>query len=323
MKDADQLTALDLYLIILDTATDSNLIQTKPSSHDEYVNLYSAICVCIPKPAAKSKMVALLNYWVVGEADAGCIIIEKWTTVALLKDAIKAKHPIGIQCDAADLQLFLAKTTEGSWQTVNGVVSGVSDTSGMIKLKIGSVPLRAYGLSEKDMQVEVSDAELVAGNGPVHVLVKMPQQPQPTLTQPLAVETPSSLNSYKLEQAVTQLCAAHKSTFIGANFNYRDDAWPIALADNEKSEFGRQYIQRWPEAVLAPQGFQSSLCACRTIVVDIDHALFVDALDGKATLLEVALDEIMNTALARAVIAQLEVPDELPDYLSTPNSVNG
>ncbi|EGZ25877.1 hypothetical protein PHYSODRAFT_312145 [Phytophthora sojae] len=223
--------------------------------------------------------------------------------VAILKKAIKDNDPLAIQCSAADLQIFLAKTREGVWLTADDVMGDVRDTSGMKELNVGNATLRAYSLSEESTRVEVSDEDLVAGKGPVHVVVKIPsvQQPQSSLAQPRAApkprwkpvhETLVSLQNETLyfvdrEQAVKQLCEVHKST---------------RLADNElgigKSEFARQYIrccrEQWPKGVLALQAFKRSLRTCRTIVVEIDQAVFLELPDGA----------------------------ELPNYLCAPESVD-
>ncbi|EGZ25915.1 hypothetical protein PHYSODRAFT_481682, partial [Phytophthora sojae] len=276
------------------------------------------------------------------------ILIDERMHVAILKKAIKDNDPLAIQCSAADLQIFLAKTREGVWLTADDVMGDVRDISGMKEPNVGNATLRACSLSEESTRVEVSDEDLVAGKGPVHVVVKIPsvQQPQSSLAQPQAAPKPQwkpvyetlvSLQNETLyfvdrKQAVKQLCEVHKSVYIGANFNRRADAWPIALADNElgigKSEFARQYIrccrEQWPEGVLALQTFKRSLGACRTIVVDIDYAVFVNAWDGDAKTLEKALYRVINAVLARAVIDELELPDgaELPNYLCAPESVD-
>ncbi|RAW22926.1 hypothetical protein PC110_g20641 [Phytophthora cactorum] len=58
--------------------------------------------------------VVLLNCALVGDGSVISIIIEEWKTVALLKKAIKEEKPSKIQCDADELQLFLAKKG-GEW----------------------------------------------------------------------------------------------------------------------------------------------------------------------------------------------------------------
>ncbi|KAG4235929.1 hypothetical protein PC116_g15963 [Phytophthora cactorum] len=55
-------------------------------------------------------------------------------------------------------------------------MTGVSDTSGMTELRVAGAELAFVGLSEEEVQVPVDKREVAAGNGPVHVLVKLPEQ---------------------------------------------------------------------------------------------------------------------------------------------------
>ena len=104
--------------------------------------------------------------------------IDTTEWVDQLKDAIKAAKPAMIQCDARDLQLFLAKWdgVNDAWMEKEEVQQGVLDTKGLRQLKFAAVPLSFNGLSERDVQTETTEA---GQNSPVHVLVVLP----PTLTK--------------------------------------------------------------------------------------------------------------------------------------------
>ncbi|OWY96594.1 Crinkler (CRN) [Phytophthora megakarya] len=100
--------------------------------------------------------------------------IDENETVGDLKDAIKDKKPLTITCEADQLQLFLAKTTDGAWLTENDVKKGVKDTSGLTPLEFANVPLNLDDLSEEEVRVQLTKDDFKAGNGPVHVLVAVP-----------------------------------------------------------------------------------------------------------------------------------------------------
>ncbi|OWZ05155.1 Crinkler (CRN) [Phytophthora megakarya] len=112
---------------------------------------------------------------IVGEVGSAFPVdIDENETVGDLKNAIKAKNSATITCDARELQLFLAKTTDGTWLTVNDVKKGINDTSGLTPLEFANVPLNLDGLSEEEVRVQLTKDDFKAGNGPVHVLVVVP-----------------------------------------------------------------------------------------------------------------------------------------------------
>ncbi|KAG4036771.1 hypothetical protein PC123_g27662 [Phytophthora cactorum] len=99
--------------------------------------------------------------------------IDDALAVWQLKEAIAEKLKYSGRADK--VQLFLAKK-DGVWLTENEVMTGVSDTSGMTELRVAGAELAFVGLSEEEVQVPVDKREVAAGNGPVHVLVKLPEQ---------------------------------------------------------------------------------------------------------------------------------------------------
>ncbi|KAG4218007.1 hypothetical protein PC116_g33513, partial [Phytophthora cactorum] len=101
-------------------------------------------------------------------------------SVSALKKAIKAEKPNKIQCDADELQLFLAKKDggAGAWLTEKYVKEGVSDsdTSDLELLDVAGAPLNLVGLSVEDVRFQVTKEDVKAGKVPVHVLVVVPEQ---------------------------------------------------------------------------------------------------------------------------------------------------
>ncbi|OWY90217.1 Crinkler (CRN) [Phytophthora megakarya] len=111
---------------------------------------------------------------IVGEVESSFPVdIDENETVSNLKDAIKDKNSATITCDARKLKLFLAKTTDGAWLTENDVMKGVKDTDCLTPLKFVRPKLCRVGLSDEQVS-EVDEDDEVAGNGPVHVLVVVP-----------------------------------------------------------------------------------------------------------------------------------------------------
>ncbi|KAE9305814.1 hypothetical protein PR003_g21396 [Phytophthora rubi] len=92
-------------------------------------------------------------------------------------EAIKDRSDGLIKDPWPSLQLFLAKKDEGCgpWLTQLDAVQGVSGTSGYRRLLFPDAKLRDVGLARGQLG-EVNDNERVAGKGPVHVLVKLPEQ---------------------------------------------------------------------------------------------------------------------------------------------------
>ncbi|KAK1930455.1 hypothetical protein P3T76_014126 [Phytophthora citrophthora] len=104
------------------------------------------------------------------------ITIDADKKVVNLRAAIKAGFPNRLKnIDAPELQLHLGKkhNGDGPWVTENDVKKGVSRTAGLTLLDSERATLRRVGL---DVGLdEVSEEVAATGNGPVHVLVAVPQ----------------------------------------------------------------------------------------------------------------------------------------------------
>eukprot|EP00644_Phytophthora_capsici_P008158 jgi/Phyca11/125925/e_gw1.60.118.1 len=102
------------------------------------------------------------------------VTINGEKTVYDLKKAIKNEKPNDLEkVDTAMLQLYLAKKCDGLWLTENDVKNGVSSTAGLTLLNAAQAPLQDAILGEG--LHEPSKEDKVAGNGPVHVLVSVPE----------------------------------------------------------------------------------------------------------------------------------------------------
>ncbi|KAG3123650.1 hypothetical protein PI126_g23613 [Phytophthora idaei] len=113
---------------------------------------------------------------IVGEAgSAFSVRVDESDSVDDLKKAIKAEKPNKIQCDADELQLFLAKKG-GTWLTEEEVKKGVSDTTGLKLLDAVRAEIGDVGLSQDDVRLQVAKEEVAALKGPVNVLVVVPEQ---------------------------------------------------------------------------------------------------------------------------------------------------
>jgi len=103
------------------------------------------------------------------------VAIDAGQTVGDLKEAIKEKKPRTITTDEPDqLQLFLAKKADGEWITEADVAQGVQTTDGLTQLLAARAEIGDVGLSEDDVRVHVSKEEIAALEGPVNVLVVVP-----------------------------------------------------------------------------------------------------------------------------------------------------
>ncbi|KAG2909625.1 hypothetical protein PC114_g10055, partial [Phytophthora cactorum] len=113
---------------------------------------------------------------IVGEAGSVFPVdIDAGQSVGDLKDAIKAKKPNKITCDADELQLFLAKTDDGAWLS--------SLTEDVKKLKKGekTVFIEALTQEEQELQAEDPLEDVLYRMDPpsarqIHVLVVVPEQ---------------------------------------------------------------------------------------------------------------------------------------------------
>ncbi|KAI9994875.1 hypothetical protein PInf_011713 [Phytophthora infestans] len=296
-------------------------------------------------------MVKLLCAIVGVPGSAFPVNVDEKETVGGLKNAIKRQSDGLITDPWPNLQLFLAKKEGGEWLSSNDpvVISTRSGTTTCIPEQV-----RELLHQQIDPGAEVGELFGTAPPMVIHVLVRLPVphtplQPQlardyAQVVQPQDFHKPrwktqvdstfslteGSLYFVNREQAVTDLCQVHREVFLGSKNSHREDAWPIALADNElglgKSRFGKQYIRRcreeWPETVPAGGGFKESLCKCQTIMVEIDWEIFVEASEmrGRHTL-AYALKKAMDESIARAVINKdlLELPDgaQMPEYLTS------
>ncbi|ETN16715.1 hypothetical protein, variant 1 [Phytophthora nicotianae INRA-310] len=120
----------------------------------------------------------LLNCALVGVGSVISIIIEEWKTVALLKDAIKAKKPDTIKGEADNLQLSLAKKGEG-WLPIEDLAAiedGVA-VPGFEKVSLVDtkrVKYSAYSI-QKVLQMKGLPSPQTEQ---IHVLVVVPEQTQ-------------------------------------------------------------------------------------------------------------------------------------------------
>ncbi|UIZ26294.1 hypothetical protein KXD40_002164 [Peronospora effusa] len=166
-------------------------------------------------PMAAENEMCMLNCAIVGASgSAFTVIIEKWKTVALLKQAIKAENE-DLQGPARNLQLFLTKRN-GVWLS--------SSTEHVKKLKEGMMTSLLEELTEKDQELQGEDPidELLENaNTPkskeIHVLVVVPYQEQHVQTKDVneAAQTREYINrllraAQQLEQKV--VCLPHKSS---------------------------------------------------------------------------------------------------------------
>nr|WNO07188.1 CRN effector protein [Phytophthora cinnamomi] len=102
------------------------------------------------------------------------VVIDAGETVGDLKDEIKKKMPVTITGEADKVQLFLAKTADGTWLTEADVKIGVKDTTGLKPLDAARSEIGDVGLSEDAVRLEINKDEVAALKGPVNVLVKVP-----------------------------------------------------------------------------------------------------------------------------------------------------
>ncbi|KAG1687602.1 hypothetical protein DVH05_004688 [Phytophthora capsici] len=110
---------------------------------------------------------------VVGENESAFgIDIDEGKSVDQLKQAIKERNE-DIHVPSHRLKLFLAKKS-GVWLTEIDVMEDVSDTTDLELLEAGRATLRSVGLSDEDVG-EVDEADAAAGEGPVNVLVVIPE----------------------------------------------------------------------------------------------------------------------------------------------------
>ncbi|DBA01932.1 TPA: LOW QUALITY PROTEIN: hypothetical protein N0F65_006665 [Lagenidium giganteum] len=129
-------------------------------------------------------------------------------TVDDLKVAIKNENE-GIACSARKLQLFITRR-DGVWLTENEVEQ-VTDTSDLKRLRGCQAPLETVGLSEENVRHTVDDGEIAEGNGPVNVLVVVPDT---SVSEPAAkrrrtdVLDPAQLNALvEMAQQLTRTTA--------------------------------------------------------------------------------------------------------------------
>ncbi|GMF11929.1 unnamed protein product [Phytophthora lilii] len=115
----------------------------------------------------------LLNCALVGDRSVVSIIIEEWTTVALLKDAIKEKKMLNFPAD--ELQFFWRRRT-----TAHGYQAFTDDVK---KLQKGETTDIVGSLTQEDMEVQGESGltRILAGMRPpstdeIHVLVVVPEQ---------------------------------------------------------------------------------------------------------------------------------------------------
>lgn len=87
-----------------------------------------------------------------------------------LKAVIKQKNSAAVTCDAKDLSLFIAKK-DGVWLTEREFKRDEVDTSGMTQVG-DSEPSLATLPDDADLQIELTEQEMAAGKGPVHLLVR-------------------------------------------------------------------------------------------------------------------------------------------------------
>ncbi|KAI9907657.1 hypothetical protein PsorP6_003179 [Peronosclerospora sorghi] len=106
--------------------------------------------------------------------DAFPVDIDPSQSVGHLKDAIKAKNPATITCDAKDLEVFLARTKDSAWLA--------SNTDDVRKMKQGQVTAATQKLMEEDKKLhgEYDLQRVLAGMPPpkseeIHVLVRFPK----------------------------------------------------------------------------------------------------------------------------------------------------
>ncbi|KAG3221872.1 hypothetical protein PC129_g7404, partial [Phytophthora cactorum] len=100
-------------------------------------------------PPPRGKMFKLFCA-IVGEAGSVFPVdIDAGQSVGDLKDAIKAKKPNKITCDADELQLFLAKTDDGAWLS--------SLTEDVKKLKKGEKTVFIEALTQEEQELQAED----------------------------------------------------------------------------------------------------------------------------------------------------------------------
>jgi hypothetical protein len=98
--------------------------------------------------------------------------IDGNNSVGHMKEVIKEKKMY--QFPADQLQLFLAKKG-GEWLTEEDVAKGVEATDGLTQLLSARAEIGDVGLSEDDVRVQVTKEALAAQQGPVNVLVVVPE----------------------------------------------------------------------------------------------------------------------------------------------------
>ncbi|KAG1708018.1 hypothetical protein DVH05_024703 [Phytophthora capsici] len=133
------------------------------------------------------------------------VTINGEKTVYDLKKAIKNEKPNDLEkVDTAMLQLYLAKKCDGLWLTENDVKNGVSSTAGLTLLNAAQAPLQDAILGEG--LHEPSKEDKVAGNGPVHVLVSVPESVGRT---PAIISTKKRKNLAEIGESITPSLFKH------------------------------------------------------------------------------------------------------------------
>ncbi|KAL8003109.1 hypothetical protein Plhal703r1_c13g0065331 [Plasmopara halstedii] len=117
-------------------------------------------------------MVNLLCAIVGAASNAFEVNIDDTASVSVLKKAVKAKKPDTIKCEAAKLELFLAKTEGGAWLDEAGAASVALDERGNPR---GYVKMRSTLWIKNPMHF---GDNFQPGEEQIHVLVVVPRQEQ-------------------------------------------------------------------------------------------------------------------------------------------------
>jgi hypothetical protein len=109
--------------------------------------------------------------------------IDERASVSALREAIKGKKPDTIKDEADTLELFLAKK-DGKWLTQKlteelkekDMANGATFRDGLTDLDVSAAPVGLVGLSEREVQFQVTLEHIRAKSTPVNVLVVLPSK---------------------------------------------------------------------------------------------------------------------------------------------------
>ncbi|GMF21259.1 unnamed protein product [Phytophthora lilii] len=192
-------------------------------------------------------------------------MIDDTESVSRLKVDIKIMKADTIKCNAAGLQLFLARADEGRgpWLNEEDVKSDAIDTTGLKLLGVARARLWSVGLSDEDVGGVDAEAEAEAeGRGPVNVLVVVPEQKQKEQSQD---EANASLADEELGHLLLQRLKKDNLFF------------EVTPTDNDEEAFWSDDVQRHVNNIRDEAAFDTFITPCLNATLGSCDLVFINS----------------------------------------------